>query len=394
MADCHLGSWSNHPDLKDYSIIAFERAIDQCIDEGVDFIIIAGDLFDTSIPPIDVLRRCAAKLRQLKERNIGVYVISGSHDYSPSGKTMLSVLEDSGLLVDVFKYEDSGEKIRLKFAEDAKTGAKFTGIMGRKGSLELSFYKRLDKSVIDEPGKKIFLFHAGIEDRNFAGGDMHISAGDLPGGFVYYAAGHIHKQYFDPERRIVFPGELFPTSFDELENYNGGFVIAKIDGDSFGIERKSVRLFDVVLMKIDAENKSPLAVEKEITEKMEKTDINGKVLLLKLRGILDGRISDINFNSIAAAAEQSGALIVKKSLSAVSTKEMDDIAARPAQSTDAIEREMIRECSESLRLQRIADTESLVSNIMSVMEEEKMEDETNATFEARLKANAKKVFGL
>ena len=81
MADCHLGSWSNHPDLKDYSIIAFERAIDQCIDEGVDFIIIAGDLFDTSIPPIDVLRRCAAKLRQLKERNIGVYVISGSHDY-------------------------------------------------------------------------------------------------------------------------------------------------------------------------------------------------------------------------------------------------------------------------------------------------------------------------
>lgn len=52
---------------------------------------------------------------------------------------MLSVLEDSGLLVDVFKYEDSGEKIRLKFAEDAKTGAKFTGIMGRKGSLELSF---------------------------------------------------------------------------------------------------------------------------------------------------------------------------------------------------------------------------------------------------------------
>ncbi|MBI3190458.1 exonuclease SbcCD subunit D, partial [archaeon] len=391
-----LGSWSNHPDLKDYSIIAFEKAVDTCISEEVDFIIIAGDLFDTSIPPIDVLRRAASKLRQLKENNIGVYVISGSHDYSPSGKTMLSVLEDSGLLVDVFKYEEIDGKIRLKFTEDKKTGVKFTGIMGRKGSLELSFYKRLDKSVEKEPGNKIFLFHAGIDDKKFVhmNDSMIVPVDELPKGFSYYASGHIHKQYFDPERRIVFPGELFPTSFDELENYNGGFVIVNMDDESFGIERKSVKLFDVVLMKIDVENKNPLVVEKEITGKIEKTDLDGKVLLLKLHGMLDGKVSDINFNYITAIAEQNGVIVIKKSLSAVTTKEFNETIVRTAQSTDQIERIIISEQKESLKLAGTDDIESLVMNVMKALDEEKMEDETNATFEARLKANAKKVLGL
>jgi len=164
MSDCHLGSWSNHPDLKEYSIIAFEKAIDECIKESVDFVIIAGDLFDTSIPPIDVMRRAAAAFRKLKESSIGVYVISGSHDYSPSGKTMLSVLEDAGLLVNVFKYEEVDKKIKLLFTKDEKTGVKFTGIMGRKGSLEIEFYKRLDREIEKEPGKKIFVFHAGLAE--------------------------------------------------------------------------------------------------------------------------------------------------------------------------------------------------------------------------------------
>ncbi|HLD86479.1 MAG TPA: metallophosphoesterase, partial [Candidatus Nanoarchaeia archaeon] len=96
MADCHIGSWRD-PKLKDISTHAFVRAIDLCIKKQVDFIIIAGDLFNTSFPRLDNLKIVVQKFKQLKDLGIGVYIVPGSHDYSPSGRTMLDVLEEAGL---------------------------------------------------------------------------------------------------------------------------------------------------------------------------------------------------------------------------------------------------------------------------------------------------------
>ncbi len=397
MADCHLGSWSSHPDLREYSIIAFERAIDDCIKESVDFVLIAGDLFDTSIPPIDVLRRAAAAFRKLKESGIGVYVISGSHDYSPSGKTMLSVLEGAGLIVDVFKYEEVDGKVRLIFTEDKKTGTKITGIMGRKGSLEISFYKRLDQSIQEEPGQKIFMMHAGLEEKrpDHMKDMIAVSVNDLPKGFAYYASGHIHKQYFDKENKIVFPGELFPTSFDELEDYNGGFVIAETDGKRLDVNWKSTKVFDVALLKFDVTGKSASAIESEILQKLDGEGLSGKAVLLKLFGTIEaGNISDINFNAITSKALENGAVAVKRSTSGISVKEFEKIEIRQLLSADQIEKGLIEQHAEQLQLHGIDDIEDFILNLMSALREEKMEDETNATFEERLKLNAKKVLGL
>jgi DNA repair exonuclease SbcCD nuclease subunit len=91
MADVHLGSWNNHPDLREMPLIAFSSAIDACINEKVDFILIAGDLFDTSLPSLDILKDAVMKLKDCADYGITVYIVPGSHDYSPSGKTMLKL---------------------------------------------------------------------------------------------------------------------------------------------------------------------------------------------------------------------------------------------------------------------------------------------------------------
>ena len=67
MADCHIGSWRD-PKLRDISTIAFNKAIDRCIEENVDFILISGDLFNTSLPRIDNLKTVVGTFRQLKDR--------------------------------------------------------------------------------------------------------------------------------------------------------------------------------------------------------------------------------------------------------------------------------------------------------------------------------------
>jgi exonuclease SbcD len=51
MGDCHLGSW-RQPELQELNFKSFETAIERCIKEKVDFILMAGDLFDSAYPPI------------------------------------------------------------------------------------------------------------------------------------------------------------------------------------------------------------------------------------------------------------------------------------------------------------------------------------------------------
>src|SRR3989344_5029772 len=142
MADCHIGSWRD-PKLKDTSTSAFIKAVDKCIKEKVDFILIAGDLFNTSFPRLDNLKAVVSKLRQLKDLEITVYIVPGSHDYSHSGKTIHDVLEEAGLFVNVFKGSAENGKLKLNFTADRKTGAKITGILGKRGALEKSYYEKL-----------------------------------------------------------------------------------------------------------------------------------------------------------------------------------------------------------------------------------------------------------
>src|SRR3989344_2507274 len=102
LADLHLGAWKEDK-MREISAKAFLTAIKDCLNKEIDFILFAGDLFNTSLPSIDTLKIVTRQLKELKEKNIPIYIIAGSHDYSPSGKTVLDVFEQAGLLTNVCK---------------------------------------------------------------------------------------------------------------------------------------------------------------------------------------------------------------------------------------------------------------------------------------------------
>ena len=159
LADLHLGSWREQK-MRDLSTKAFLTAMDDCIQQKVDFILFAGDIFNTSLPSLDTLTIVTKKLKELTEKKIPLYVIAGSHDYSPSGKTMIDVLEHAGLLVNVCKgsVDPHTQQLHLRFTFDPKTKTKITGILGRKGQLDRHYYQNLYlPSLEQEPGYKIFI---------------------------------------------------------------------------------------------------------------------------------------------------------------------------------------------------------------------------------------------
>ena len=85
IADCHLGCWRQEELLR-LNFLSFQKVIEQVISRGVDFVLLAGDLFDSAYPPIEILKESFAEFKKLHDANIPVYLIAGSHDFSASGK--------------------------------------------------------------------------------------------------------------------------------------------------------------------------------------------------------------------------------------------------------------------------------------------------------------------
>ena len=140
ISDVHLGGWKQQP-LQDLNFQSFRKIIDICIREKLDFILIAGDLFDSAYPSIDILKKTFAEFRRLKEMKIPCFLIAGSHDYSVSGKTFLDVLEKAGFCKNVTKFEEKEESIIL--SPVIYEGIAIYGYPGKKSGLEIADIRRI-----------------------------------------------------------------------------------------------------------------------------------------------------------------------------------------------------------------------------------------------------------
>ncbi|NQV08232.1 exonuclease SbcCD subunit D [Candidatus Woesearchaeota archaeon] len=395
MADCHLGSWRD-PKLHSLSIKAFMVAVDKCIKENVDFVIIAGDLFNTSFPSFDSLNIATKKLKQLKDEGIQVYVVPGSHDFSPSGKTMLDVLENAGLMINVVKGEIINNKLNLKFTLDNKTGAKITGMLGRRGALEKSSYEQLNKeSLENKKGFKIFIFHSAITEFKPSELDVIVSnpLSFLPKGFDYYAGGHVHTVM---ERKqegyglIVYPGPLFPNSFKEIEDLGtGGFYIY----DSGDIRFEPIKIVDTFHIDIGCENKTPERVREEIFEKIKGKDLKNTLVTLRLDGVLEtGKPSDINFKEIFDKIYEKSAYFVMKNTNKLASKEFKEVKLQK-ESIDELESSLINEHVGQIKIENmnINKEKELTKKLINILSAEKNEGETNTDFEKRVKQDVFKI---
>jgi len=395
MADCHIGSWRD-PKLKDLSTIAFNKVMDKCILENVDFILISGDLFNTSLPRIDNLKTVVSTFKRLKDKNIPVYIIPGSHDYSPSGKTMLDVLEEAGLFVNVVKGEEIDGKLKLNFTVDEKTGAKITGMLGKRYSLEKRFYENLlTENLEKEEGYKIFMFHSGIDElkpedmQNIITQPLSL----LPKNFDYYAGGHVHivkDTKLEGYGTIAYPGPLFPNSFSELEKLErGGFYIVEDNKPTWN----PIQVYNIHKIQKKCDGKSPEQIYDEILAEIKEKEFNDTIVLIRLTGTLGtGKPADIDFKEIFTTLYNKSAYFVMKNTNSLTTKEFEEIKI-DTKSVEETETSIIKEHLGQIKIKDMDPNkeEYLIKELMNSLSTEKQEGETVADFEKRIKDEASKV---
>ncbi|MHA2064387.1 MAG: metallophosphoesterase family protein [Candidatus Thorarchaeota archaeon] len=402
MADSHLGGWSD-PALRQINSECFESALQICIDEEVDFVLISGDLFDTSRPAIDVMERAVSKIKEVGDAGIRVYVIEGSHDFSPTGKTMLRVLEKTGLFKRVSRGKQTKDgKLQLTFTKDEETGTKITGLIGRMGVLETRLYENLDRaSIKGEEGFKIFMFHTALSELKPElyehAESMPISL--LPKGFDYYAGGHVHKNSehewkgYGP---IIFPGPTMPANFRELENLStGGFYINTVESGKVSTEWTPLDIYEVTQIQIDANDKTPTSVESEIEGHID-ADLNDKIVLLRVEGTLkSGKPKDIDFRRLTSLMREKGAKTVKKSTGKLTSSEYREIKVTVTSRED-LEDKLIQEHAGQLKMKGIdtAKEIGLTKNLIKTLVEGKSPDEKKKNYQARLESDILTILGI
>ena len=396
MADIHLGSW-REPKLRELSDKAFVQAVNICIREKVNFVLISGDLFNTSIPAIESMKIAVSQLKTLKDKGIPVYTIAGSHDFSPSGKTMLEVLEEAGLITNVCKGQVIDQKLKLHFTIDPRTGAKITGMIGKKGMLERKYYDNLITDHLEtESGFKIFMFHTAISELKPADLEKMDSAplSLLPKGFDYYAGGHVHivKNDSIPEyKNVVYPGPTFPNSFSELEKLGSGGLYVYSEGK---LQYEKIELCKTILLHTDCSHKTPQQVTESIIKEVEGRELDGHIVLLRLSGQLEtGKTSDINIKKIIGLMEEQGAYLVIKNTSKLTSREFEEIKVK-ADTTEEAEQLVIEEHVGQVKTLEFSqsDEKELVKELMAALDKEKHDGESQSDYEERIVAEIKQVF--
>jgi len=406
MSDIHIGAF-RQPELKGLLLNAFDEAIDRCIEAQVTFVILSGDIFDSNIPDLSAVSRAAEKMKEAVDAGIRFYAIYGSHDFSPNYASIVDVLDGAGLFAKVEVKSSQEGKTDLAFVQDP-SGPKICGISGRKLSIDREEYAALDRERLEaEPGFKIFVFHGALDELKPPSLEMMESmpAANLPGGFQYYAGGHVHSRAVAdlPGRpNVAYPGPLFATDFDELlqlaRGKERGFYIVEFDSDHVEkVEFVPVRVCEPVELHYSAQGKSSAQAANELATLASKSDVAGKVVLLTVEGELsEGKTSDIDFNMVRRRLLASNPLSVLSSYSRLVSKEMPKgVLPKPVQAT---EREVFESQVKSVTIDeprlRGEHGVDLAITLLGALKEGRKENETKGDFEDRVSNSGLSVLGI
>ena len=414
ITDCHLGSWRN-PKLRDLNMQAFERSILISIKEQVDFILITGDFFDVNIPQLAPVKKAVEIMKHARDSGIPIYMIYGSHDFNTANISMIDILHSAELFIKPTEFEFNTDSIILKFFVDEKTGAKITGISGRKVGLDKEIYKRLDKQKLEsEDGFKIFLLHKGIQEilpLNLQFRDS-IPISLIPKGFDYYGGGHIHKRV---EKKmdssiIAYPGPLFGSTFQDLEETakgeTRGFYIISFDKQIIDCKFIEINVAEILYKEIVSQKWNSERLKNEITRNISELEVKDKVVLIKVKGKLLGKRSNIDFGKFSLDISKRGALLSFININTLSTDETSSVAVQSDNKLD-IEREIFHESIKNFQTESTLSNklknqinskltgiagENISISLLDVHRNEKLENENASTYDDRIISVAKSVF--
>jgi DNA repair exonuclease SbcCD nuclease subunit len=297
ISDTHLGLIQYGLEEREQDIYdSFNQAIDISIQDKVDFVIFAGDIFHNPNPSGTSILQMANALKKLKQNEIESFFVLGEHDISRIRSTPIPYVYHN---LEFSKYVGRGEPVYYKdvmiVGFDKIRKNEMTGLEEK--------FLRVESLANEHKGHKILVLHQGITEVNkFAG---EVNSTDLPKNFTYYAMGHLHdkflKQYDHLKGPLAYPGSTEMTTSEGVKETEKGFFKVDISDDEAKPQWVKLDTRPQISVKTEFENID--SAIKELNEKiigLEKKPI----IEIKIHGenlereIIEGKIADLASKSL------------------------------------------------------------------------------------------------
>lgn len=242
VADVHLGfdRYDSKERTQDFFYALRDALTRHAIAPQVDFVLIAGDLFEHRNIQPNILNQAQICLQDLQAAGIPVLAIEGNHDNRPYGTktSWLRYLSDWGSLK-LLEPGDlaAGEPFYAPWNEDTQRGGYIDLPCGIR-VLGSYWYGATAPKAIEQiaaaiqalppsPGRTVLMFHHGLEGQisRYQGALRYADLLPLKSaGVDYLALGHIHKNY-ELEGWIFNPGSVEANSVEESSFTRGVYLV-------------------------------------------------------------------------------------------------------------------------------------------------------------------------
>lgn len=263
-ADWHLGKLVQGIYMTQdqrYILQQFIRAIDE---EKPDAIIIAGDLYDRSIPPVEAVNLLNETLAEIVlKRNIPVVAIAGNHDSPTRVEFGSKLMKETGLhivgemkanLQPVVLQDEHGEVHfhLIPFAEPSV-------VRNVLQDEEIATYDDAMKKIIelieqgmDPNARHIAVAHAfitpyGEKEDNTSDSERPLAIGGSEcinakyfEPFHYTALGHLHRAHYVLHENIRYSGSPLKFSSSEATHEKGFLIIDLAADGSVQVEKRKL----------------------------------------------------------------------------------------------------------------------------------------------------------
>jgi exonuclease SbcD len=252
-SDWHLGRSLHRADLRAAQSAFLDHLVEVARAEKVDAVLVAGDIYDRAVPPVDAVELCEDALLRLHDTGASIVLISGNHDSArrlgfgggllekagvhlrtrPGALARPVVLGDAHGPVAVYgvPYLEPdavrGELPQAQAGSDLPRG--HAGVLGHavaciRADAEARGIKR-----------RVVMAHAWVtggaaseSERDITVGGVGQVPAELFRGFGYVALGHLHgQQTVAPHLR--YSGSPLPYSFSEASHRKGSWLV-ELDG--------------------------------------------------------------------------------------------------------------------------------------------------------------------
>ncbi len=307
---------------------AFSELVDKTIELKPDFMIIAGDLFHQARPSNHTLENTIRSFKRLKDAGIPVLTVDGSHDSAPNTitSTILYPLDSAGLIIHLPRHRGA-----CWSKPDCCYVYGIPNYHNRHKTQEALPKFMAENPPTPKPGvANIFVFHGAVDlpDVKPPYIEAEISPEQLPEGFCYYAAGHIHDRYMGNFKGgvLVYSGCTETVGYDEAKITKGFYHVKVTEKGQMQpelIELTSPRRF--IILEYDYSGMAAAKITEQAAQMVKEADEADAVIIPVLKGTLPAEASrtEINVPKIRGAAQK--ALLVHPIVQLKETAVSDEV---------------------------------------------------------------------